>query len=110
MTDREKLIELIRHEVVPYFAERIADHLIANGVTVRERDEKTVVLPKHGSVLRATFDPNDMLGILQIDGETYQVYLGRLEAHQLGCAVEGHLGKLCASPGTIKRKFTLVEV
>ena len=32
---RDKLIELIQHEVVPYFAERIADHLIANGVTVQ---------------------------------------------------------------------------
>lgn len=36
MTDREKLIELIEQEVVPYFAERIANYLIANGVTVRE--------------------------------------------------------------------------
>lgn len=33
---KEKLVELIQHEVVPYFAERIADHLIANGVTVQE--------------------------------------------------------------------------
>lgn len=33
---RDKLVELIQHEVVPYFAERIADHLIANGVTVQE--------------------------------------------------------------------------
>lgn len=43
---REKLIELIRHEVVPYFAERIADHLIANGVTVRQKGEpvKRVVM------------------------------------------------------------------
>ena len=32
---REKLILLIRHEVVQYFAERIADHLIANDVTIR---------------------------------------------------------------------------
>ena len=36
MDVREKLVELIRHEVVPYFAERIADHLISNGVTVQE--------------------------------------------------------------------------
>ena len=33
MTDRQKLIALINHEVVMYFAERIADHLITNGVT-----------------------------------------------------------------------------
>lgn len=33
MTDREKLIELIGREVVPYFAERIAGLLLANGVT-----------------------------------------------------------------------------
>lgn len=36
---REKLMELIRHEVVPYFAERLADHLLANGVVVREKGE-----------------------------------------------------------------------
>ena len=36
MDVREKMIEMIRHEVVPYFAERIADHLISNGVTVQE--------------------------------------------------------------------------
>ena len=29
---RDRLIELIGHIVVPYFTERIADHLIANGV------------------------------------------------------------------------------
>lgn len=33
---KEKLIELIQREGVTYFAERIADHLIANGVTVSE--------------------------------------------------------------------------
>lgn len=33
MTDREKLIEIIRQDVVPYFAERIADILLAHGVT-----------------------------------------------------------------------------
>ena len=38
MDVREKLVELIRHEVVPYFAERIADLLIDNGVTVQEQD------------------------------------------------------------------------
>lgn len=37
MTDRERLIELIQHEVVPYFAERIADYLLANGVTIPVR-------------------------------------------------------------------------
>lgn len=31
---RKMLIELIRQEVVPYFAERIADLLLANGVTI----------------------------------------------------------------------------
>ena len=36
MNVREKLVEMIRHEVVPYFAERIADHLFSNGVTVQE--------------------------------------------------------------------------
>ena len=36
MDVRKKLVELIQHEVVPYFAERIADLLISNGVTVQE--------------------------------------------------------------------------
>ena len=36
MDVREKLVELIQHEVVPYFAERIADLLISNGITVQE--------------------------------------------------------------------------
>ena len=36
MDVREKLVDLIKHEVVPYFAERIADLLIADGVTVQE--------------------------------------------------------------------------
>ena len=34
---RERLIELIRNEVVPYFAERIADLLLANGVAIPAR-------------------------------------------------------------------------
>lgn len=37
MNDREKLIGLIKHIVIPYFAEQIADYLIENGVTVCER-------------------------------------------------------------------------
>ena len=37
---REKLIELIRREAVPPFAERIADHLIENGVTIPVRCKK----------------------------------------------------------------------
>ena len=48
MTDREKLVKLIRHDVVPYFAERIADHLIANGVTVQGWIPVTERLPKRG--------------------------------------------------------------
>ena len=34
---REKLIELIQHIVIPYWAELIADHLIANGVRLEEK-------------------------------------------------------------------------
>ena len=48
MTDREKLIELIQHEVVPYFAERIADHLISNGVTFQQWIPVTERLPEDG--------------------------------------------------------------
>ena len=52
MDVREKLVELIQHEVVPYFAERIADLLISNGVTVQEWDgckycEEYEDLPEH---------------------------------------------------------------
>ena len=47
MNVREKLVEMIRHEVVPYFAERIADHLISNGVTVQEWVSVDDRLPKN---------------------------------------------------------------
>ena len=50
-TDREKLIALIRHEVVPYFAERIADHLIANGVTIQRWIPVTEKLPESGKIV-----------------------------------------------------------
>lgn len=39
LNTREKLIEVIRNfnsKIVPYYAEEIADKLIANGVTVQE--------------------------------------------------------------------------
>ena len=48
MDVREKLVDLIRHEVVPYFAERIADHLIANGVTMQEWISVEDRLPEAG--------------------------------------------------------------
>lgn len=57
MTDRETLIALIQHEVVPYFAERIADHLIANGVTIQRWIPVEERLPEEGSfVLGAQYD------------------------------------------------------
>lgn len=46
MTDREKLIELVGEIVVPYFAEQIADHLLANGVTVQKWIPVTERLPE----------------------------------------------------------------
>ena len=36
MSDREKLIELLKQIVIPYWAKLIADHLLANGVTFQE--------------------------------------------------------------------------
>ena len=51
MDVREKLVELIRHEVVPYFAERIADHLIAHGVTVQEWISVKDRLPEDGEIV-----------------------------------------------------------
>ena len=35
MSDREKLVELIREVVIDYWAEKIADHLMQNGVILR---------------------------------------------------------------------------
>ena len=35
MSDREKLVELIREVVIDYWAEKIADHLMRNGVILR---------------------------------------------------------------------------
>ena len=34
MNEKDRLVELIRDIVVPYFAEQIADHLIAHNVTI----------------------------------------------------------------------------
>ena len=34
MTDKDRLVELIKHIVIPYYAEQIADHLLDNGVIV----------------------------------------------------------------------------
>ena len=43
MTDREKLIELVKRAITDWehgdVSEKIADHLIANGVVVREKGE-----------------------------------------------------------------------
>jgi hypothetical protein len=40
MNDREKLIALLKENTIPeYWAEMIADHLIASGVAVREKGE-----------------------------------------------------------------------
>ena len=112
---REKLVELIDGYTEPLtvrdihkaeFSARFADHLIANGVTVRERDEMTVVLPRRGHTVKATFSPNDIIGTLCIGGETYQIYLSGIEAHQLGCEAESH----CTTCDRIRRKFTLIEV
>ncbi len=90
--------------------EIIADHLIANGVTVQECDDRTVILPKHGYVFKATFSSGDVIGDLRIGEKTYRVYLGDMEAHQLGCAVESYDGIQHITPGMIKRKFVLIEV
>ena len=65
MDVREKLVDLIRHEVVPYFVERIADHLIANGVTVQEWISVKDMLPK---------DNSDVLAYSRI-GEESRIYL-----------------------------------
>lgn len=119
MTDtREKLFALFQDcdnpawKWFPNNAEmlKLIDYLINNGVTVLEQDEKTVVLPMHGSMLKATFDSKGVIGTLQINKETYQVYLGDMEAHQLGSIRESYSGKPCITPGSIKRKFTLIEV
>ena len=68
MDVREKLVKLIRHEVVPYFAERIADHLIANGVTVQEWISVKDRLPTRE-------DANETESILAINKD--EKYVGR---------------------------------
>lgn len=35
-TTRDKLVELLKQIVIPYWADIIADHLIANGVTLTD--------------------------------------------------------------------------
>ena len=57
MTDREKLIELVGEIVVPYFAEQIADHLLANGVTVQNWIPVTERLPEKTGTYIVTTQP-----------------------------------------------------
>lgn len=69
-----------------------------------------VIIPHNGSKVEVKFDSGNVLGTLQIGGEVYNVYLGNMEAHQLGCEHERYCGKPCLTPSNIKRKFTLIEM
>lgn len=60
MTDREKLVELIRGtpdvKVWPDAGGKIADHLIANGVTVQKWIPVTEQLPERDSVVLVFYE------------------------------------------------------
>lgn len=62
MTDREKLIELVGEIVVPYFAEQIADHLLANGVAVQKWIPVTERLPEKHTIVLCYKDGQRRLG------------------------------------------------
>lgn len=89
MTDREKLIELIQNAVggcARNWAEAIADHLLANGVTVQEWIPVTERLPN-----------GEALAISMVRGPTYKEQI-------VGWVYEdksSKTGYACESEGTV---------
>lgn len=52
MNDREKLIALLKENTIPeYWAEMIADYLLANGVTIQRWIPVTERLPEVGKIV-----------------------------------------------------------
>ena len=77
---REKLIEAIRNfnsKIVPYYAEELADKLIANGVTVQEwisvKDRLPDVVDSYLVVVKYKYDWEKEYGI-DTDVATYNPY------------------------------------
>lgn len=68
MTDREKLIELVGEIVVPYFAEQIADHLLANGVTVQKWIPVMEMEPERTGWF-LTFGPQRKTAVVHFDSD-----------------------------------------
>ena len=68
--------------------------------------EDAIRLPIQGQTCTVTVEPGAVTGILEIDGERIQVYLGKMEAHQCGF-VPWNSQRI---PSQTKRLFTFIEV
>ena len=73
---REKLIDLIWHTNTTDTSEEIADHLIANGVTIQEWIPVSERLPKYfGNFIVAIRNPNsEKLGVDSADFDPFKKY------------------------------------
>lgn len=68
MSEREKLIAIIRQSVVPYFAEEIADNLLENGVIVPPvKVGQTVYEIQQDRTLQKWY----VYGIIKYDGQEW---------------------------------------
>ena len=111
--DRAKLINLIKStpklEHTAGSAERIADHLLENGVRVKHDDEVITRLSHNGQHVDIRFEQNQLMGVMELNGEEICVYIASEKAEQLGRLDVSTLAGRKRTDSIIKRVFTLVE-
>lgn len=112
--DRAKLIDLIKStpKLAHSFgsAERIADHLLANGVRVKHDDDFAARLSHNGQHVDIRFEANHVAGVMELNGEKINVYIASEKAEQLGRLDVSALAERKRTDSNIKRIFTLIEV
>ena len=112
--DRAKLIDLIKStpKLAHSFgsAERIADHLLANGVRVKHDDDFVARLSHNGQHVDIHFEANQVAGVMELNGEKINVYIASEKAEQLGRLDVSTLAERKRTDSIIKRIFTLIEV
>lgn len=112
--ERRNLIELIKSTPTlaqsEHAAELIADHLLNNGVMLKTACDFVMRLSQNGSKAEVRFPPNELIGTVDMGGDTFPVYVGSIEAHQLGRLDMSDLGHRYKSASMLKRKITLIEV
>lgn len=112
--DRAKLIDIIKSTPklarTAGSAERIADHLLANGVRVKHDDDFVARLSHNGQQVDIRFEANQVAGVMELNGEKINVYIASEKAEQLGRLDVSTLAERKRTDSIIKRIFTLIEV